>query len=498
MLRPSQAAHGTVWKVVVNGKDAQDEFDKLDPLGVAKQKFEVYFNRAMDIKFSPTVSMGVRYPYSQTAIAEQSKWSADSTIYTVYGTVGLTTGDGINTIRVVGAKDNDHFEIPIEDRRFRVVVNAAGSASSEFQAKAGLGKVNLEWNNTKLADGFGFNMYRMEKLNDTTLTKPVLINKQLIADTLYTDFAVTPGKKYYYYYKIVRSSLAETDSSKIVSTTPLTASKGDANGDLKVDVLDITTLVSYLLNKNPQPFIAEAADVNSDTFINVLDVVGVVNKVLNPGKAASINLNQQAHLYMQNDTLFADAPVAIGGIQFDVKGVYSVEEITRLKALTGFESGYSQKADSLRLLYYSISGKTIAAGIHIPLLKIKKGSTVSNIVMADNTGSPILTDFVDKGTQKLSENLTQGVAELGQNYSNPFDQNTIIPVHLFEPVDEATIRFVNVLGQVVDLIKIPNPTKGDHLIPWNAGQNKGVLTYSLEIRRGTQILTCPVKKMVAK
>jgi hypothetical protein len=162
LIKPNNLTHGIVWKVLVNGKDAQDEYDLLDPLGVGKQKMEVYFNRAMDIKIPPTVTMGVRYPFSQTAIAEEGSWSPDSTIYTVYGTIGLSTGDGINTIRVTGAKDMDHFEIPIEDRRFRVIVNAAGSLSEGFEATPGMGKVTLKWDNPVegVSDLLGYNIYR--------------------------------------------------------------------------------------------------------------------------------------------------------------------------------------------------------------------------------------------------------------------------------------------------------------------------------------------------
>jgi hypothetical protein len=66
-------------------------------------------------------------------------------------------------------------------------------------ATPGLGKVALEWNNNDLEDGLGYNMYRMEHINDSTLTEPVLINSSLITDTLYTDFSVIPNKRYYYY-----------------------------------------------------------------------------------------------------------------------------------------------------------------------------------------------------------------------------------------------------------------------------------------------------------
>ena len=34
---------GIVWKVLVNGKDAQDEYDQMDPIGVGNHEFKVYF-----------------------------------------------------------------------------------------------------------------------------------------------------------------------------------------------------------------------------------------------------------------------------------------------------------------------------------------------------------------------------------------------------------------------------------------------------------------------
>jgi hypothetical protein len=451
----------------------------------------------MDINYPPTVSMGVRYPYSQTALAEDGSWSADSTIYTVYKNIGLTTGDGINTIRVTGAKDMDHFEIPIEDKRFRVIVSAANSASMDFMATAGLGKVNLEWNNNNLEDGLGYNMYRMEHINDSTLTTPVLINSSLIADTLYTDFAVTPNKKYYYYYKILRTNLTETDSSRFVSAVPFTASKGDANGDLSVNVLDITTIVAYLLNNNPQPFILEAADLNSDNTINVLDIVGVVNLVLyGELRSADDIQEQQVSLYLQNDTLFADATAPIGGLQLDLSGVSSINDIQVLTALQGFESGYSQiDSSSFRLLYYSMSGKTISEGNRIPLLKMKAGGKVVEAIVANKTGGSMPVSLTAP-TIGNKNDLNMIVAELGQNYPNPSNGQTILPVQLFENVDEAVIRIFNMIGQEVKVLKLEDTNIGKHFIPWNSGDKNGMFIYKLEIRSGNQQYACPVKKMI--
>jgi subtilisin family serine protease len=497
LTQPSDSCHAHVWKIKVNGKDAQDEF--IEPLGVGKQRFDIYFNRPMDTIFKPVVSFGVRLPYNQQSVNEDGSWSNDSTIYTIYKTIKLTTGDGLNRIRVSGAKESDGWEneIPVEDTRFEFLISAASSSSLDFMATPGLGKVKLEWNNNDLEDGLGYNMYRMEHINDSTLTAPVIINTSLINDTLYTDYSVVPNRKYYYTYKVVRTDLSETDPSRVVSAIPFTASKGDANGDLSVNVLDITTIVAYLLNNNPQPFITEAADMNSDGNINVLDIVGVVNKVLYGGlRSANSAEVQQASLYLQNDTLFADATTAIGGLQFDVNGISSITDIQVLDALQVFESGYSQRdSTTLRLLYYSMSGKSIAAGSRIPLLKLKKDCKLKDIIVSDKAGALIPVSLSDPA---IGNRNSQGrmIAELGQNYPNPSMGQTTLPVQIFEKVDEAAIGIYNMLGQQVKVIKLDNPTVGKHEILWNSLKNKGLFIYKLEIRSEGQQYVSPLKKMI--
>ena len=53
---PFEEAHGIVWKVLVNGVDAQDEYEALDPIGVGEHEFQIYFNRAMDVSVAPKLS----------------------------------------------------------------------------------------------------------------------------------------------------------------------------------------------------------------------------------------------------------------------------------------------------------------------------------------------------------------------------------------------------------------------------------------------------------
>ena len=56
---------------------------------------------------------------------------------------------------------------------------------------------------------------------------------------------------------------------------------GDVNGDGAVNVLDVTTLVSYVLNEPLESFVEAAADVNGDGNINSLDITAIVSLILN-------------------------------------------------------------------------------------------------------------------------------------------------------------------------------------------------------------------------
>lgn len=65
-----------------------------------------------------------------------------------------------------------------------------------------------------------------------------------------------------------------------VILTPIDIFPGDANCDGAVNVLDVTTTISYILGNNPQPFCFENADINGDGTVNVIDVVGTISIIL--------------------------------------------------------------------------------------------------------------------------------------------------------------------------------------------------------------------------
>lgn len=418
LTRPNAEAHGVVWKVVVDGYDAQDEFDMLPPLGVGKHKFEVYFNRPMRTSVTPMVAMGVRPPYTQIPIAEEGTWSADSLVYTTYLTItGKTGADGLNRIYVDGAKDNEGFEIPIENTRFNVNVQAAGSLSTGFMGEAGLGKVTLSWNDVQNSfdDFLGYNLYRYTDKGDT-----IKVNKQLLDnETLeYVDYDVVPGTTYCYQYKVITTDLKETDPSNVVAVTPMTSTLGDANGSGKVDVADVITTVNYASGQEPKPFIFEAADVNTDLQIDILDVVGIIRTILNPNADVSSMAMATATYTVENGIVYVDSPVDLAGVQIQI-ATEKGSEVTATGEMEGFEQASSWLSDNdFIYLAYSMSGKTLTAGKHAIL-------NIGNAKIMDIR----LSDAAGKNVEAKAGELS-GITRLGSDVMNVSGIYTLTGVKL--------------------------------------------------------------------
>ena len=405
-ITPVAEAHGIVWKVVVNGKDAQDEYEDLAPLGVGKHKFEVYFNRPMNKAVAPQISFGVRAPYTQNAVNEDGSWNNEGTIYTAYKTItGKTKSDGVNRIYVYGAEDNEYFEIPYEKTRFNFMINAAGSMATGFAAEAGRGRVNLSWNNENndFDDAMGFNIYRYT-VDEAGKADTICINKEIvdIETTEYSDYDVTPGTTYYYMYKVLSTDLKEFDVSNVVAVTPLTATLGDANGSGDVDVADVITIVNYIAGQEPKPFIFEAADMNTDKMIDILDIVGVIQKLLPQSATSRVMAEATAVYSVEDGVLYVESPVALAGVQVQL----TMEEPKTIQVtsdLDGFEQASAWLTDNDYLfLAYNMNGKTLSAGKHA-LLKIGD-ATLSGLALSDEQGHNVMLEAASGTTQIESTN----------------------------------------------------------------------------------------------
>lgn len=489
---PDHEAHGIVWKVEVNGHDAQDEFDSIIPLGVGTHEFKVYFNRAMDTSTTPMLAMGVRPPYTQTAISENASWSADSTIYTAHlNLTGRMPIDGLNRIYVSGAQDNEHFDIPIENRRFNVYVTSSGSMSAGFQATPGIGKVDLEWNDQEVNydDFLGFNIYRYQYdsvprayydenwnwIEDTVWmpTDTIRINNSLAQDTMFTDFDVVPGERYYYFYKILSTSLTENSPSKTVSCVPYSTIPGDANGSMNVDVADVITTINYVTGQNPQPFLFEAADVNGDGTINVLDIVSIINIILYPnGRPGTQGIPEpQTAVYtLENDTLFIDTPTPLAGLQFTLTGC-SRSDVTVLPALAGFECATVEQDGNLTMIFYSMSGMTVPVG-KTPLLKIQNPEFgIQSIAMSDAQGSNVIAM---NGNLLGLVDIETVQAQFSTAYPNPFSGKTRLEMTVGN-YRSVSVVFTDMTGRQVDSRTIATPEAGKYSMTWDAtGKPRGI------------------------
>ena len=461
---PYELAPGIVWKVLVNGKDAQDEYELMDPVGVGTHTFDIYFNREMDITKPPQISYGVREPYVQKIISEEGSWSVDSKIYSVTHEVKIGVADGINRIRVQGARDLDYFDIPIEDYRFNMLVQSAGSASTGFAATPGLGEITLDWeapNAALLEDVLGYNMYRYQAITDSTFTASAKINNALITDPQLVDFNVEEGIKYYYQYKILRTSFEETDFSTTVTTQALTSILGDSNGDFSVNVMDLVQVVDYILGNNPTPFILIAADVNNDDAINVLDIVGTVDIILNPtsGKTSarggnSINYYSStiigdATFYWEENDLYVESEHEITGIQlaFDKDFKYNLSmDLPKFEWLN-----YEQEGSKVTMMY-SFGDVRLPAGKTKLLTKTSSEEISFNIdkaVVAAPNGGKLNVLYKDNVISDIKSPVQSDTPNLVLIGPNPTNGILNIYYYLPEQMDKVVVSAYNLLGSRV-------------------------------------------------
>jgi len=470
-LQPYEQAPGIVWKILVNGKNALDEYNLMDPIGVGSHEFKVYFNRAMDTSVDPQISYGVTIPYTQKIISETGTWSEDGKIYTVTHGFKIGAADGINRIRVSQARDLELFEIPIENLRFSMLVQSAGSASLGWSATAGLGNIALAWeapSAESLDDVLGYNMYRYEVDADGVESTPVKLNETLIVEdtdesttgVYYTDFNVTEGETYFYKYNILRTSFEVTDYSSVVSTTPLTSTLGDSNGDFSVNVLDLVHDVDYILGNNPTPFIFLAGDVNADLAINVLDIVATVDIILNPSDLTDSSIGStdiqfypsasigNATFSWEGNDLFVEADHNIGGLQLAFSNDF---EYTVSSELTTIEKLDYIQEDNKIVMLFSFNNTVISSGKTKLLTRLDetKDLNIDLAVVGTTSGSKLTAIFEDTNLEDIESPFQSDSLEFLSMIPNPTSGMVNLKYYLPEQMDGVVAKVYDIQGRLV-------------------------------------------------
>lgn len=475
MIMPNQTTHSVVADIHINDISI-NKYDNnytsqngLGTVGVENLKFTVYFTTPIDTSFTPLVTFGVREPYTQQVVIDSSKWSLDSLSWTGYKMIGLETGDGLQTMRVTNAFDDEHFPIPIEKSRFEFQIQAAGALSVAFEAVPGIGKVDLNWPPSQTDDILGYNINRAMQISDSSFSEFFTINENLVIDSTFTDFNVVPDSVYKYNYVVIGTDFTQSDPSKDVTAVPFSAPNGDANGDLDVNILDIISIVAFMLFDDPQPFLFDAADINSDDFINVLDIIGVVDILINSdNNRDSEQFPSYASLIQVGNEIHIDTDGNVAGYQFKIVGDVAT---TNLQTDTPMElTSKVLNEQELLVISYTLSNNYLNNQSN-KILNLGDNITdyeIIDIIVSDTRGNPVSVTL-----SKLDENPIPENFSLDQNYPNPFNNTTVIKYSVPENSDISLVIY-DILGNQIIKTKNNNVKPGVYSFKWKGNNSNGL------------------------
>ena len=169
---------------------------------------------------------------------------------------------------------------------------------------------------------------------------------------------------------------------------------GDVNVDQTADVQDLQDVIYYALHDakpSGQMYNFGAADDNSDDKINVVDITRSVDYVLGNSKPASSRALENDKVYgSSQNVLFTDGSSLsltnvdeIAAMQFDVMGASLRDVHVSDDMRTRFSVAMSSVPGGVRVVFYSPTGNVLSAGTHQLLQQLPAGATVIETVLTD-------------------------------------------------------------------------------------------------------------------
>ena len=159
--------------------------------------FKLIFSESMRPDIQPLVTFDNQFPYTDHVVqpvAWDSTVVADDTWLGSFA-VGIETGDGLNTIRVSGAKAVDGFVIPDDtNHQFTIDTRAQLSSPDGTVESPGAGSILLKWRASTDPSLAGYSVRRSESPRG-----PYLLVATLSPQTTeFLDSNLPPGITYYY------------------------------------------------------------------------------------------------------------------------------------------------------------------------------------------------------------------------------------------------------------------------------------------------------------
>lgn len=263
---------------------------------------------------------------------------------------------------------------------------------------------------------------------------------------------------------------------------------GDANLDKSVNVQDVTATVSYVLkdkdNMIPNFGFAEA-DVNYDNNVQIADVIGIVNIIRDEpvSKSAMLRAETEAPVQVELDTdnfLTMTSQVPVAGIYLELVG--AIDEIPLLGDAAKFLQASSLNGDTLRVIGYSLDGRTIPSG-KSRILRMPAGVTLVNASFSDAKANSLRA----AGDAIVTSNAPiEAISQLTavSNYPNPFRGSTTFRYQLEETATSVTIHVFSANGALATVLSGLPGEVGDNQYTAALTLPAGVYYYRLTAKTG--------------
>ena len=267
---------------------------------------------------------------------------------------------------------------------------------------------------------------------------------------------------------------------------------GDCNFDGKVNLLDVQSTISKILNPSIIPlFNATAANTYSDELLNVQDVVSTVNIVLDNnkmsstsysnGRMARANVATANKIYVEGEQLYLYNDSEVAAIEVTLSGV-GVDEVSLALNRKDYQLTSRNTSNGSRHIIYSLSGKTIAAG------------TTALLRLSNSKAEPVdaLLSSVDAKPLDVMVNPTPTAiktAKTGKPTARFEDDHLILT--LTEQIENAEVSVTSIAGVRLMNFTVGNLNAGETVLDANIPDGIYVVRIA---NNGKQIANIKIKK----
>ncbi len=275
---------------------------------------------------------------------------------------------------------------------------------------------------------------------------------------------------------------------ELIYSTRVYTCDGDANLDRKVNVQDVTATVSYILNDEENMianFGYDEADVNYDNNVQIADVIGIVNIIRDQPVSKASDLRAETTLPVRleldaDNFLTMTSQVPVAGIYLELVG--ATEELPLLGDAAKLLQASSLNGDTLRIVAYSLDGKTIPSG-KSRVLRMPAGVTLVDASFSDALANSLRAE----GDVIVTSNAPiEAISRMKavSNHPNPFRGSTTFSYQLEEPAQTVTIHVYSANGALAALLSGLPGEVGENQYTARLTLPAGVYYYRLTAKTG--------------